>query len=226
MSSSWLLYMLVVLLGGNPLLALALVVASAWGGNAWWRGRAWRPWAPLERWRKRRELRANLAVNPHDLTTRGELGRMLVERGQYAQARDELEQVCGRGKTLALPAWNLGQAYLKLGDLGAGQRWIEHALSLRKDLGYGQPVMDLGDYFFDRQRYADALPCYERGLAVHGGSIEGRYKLGRCRLATGDASGARAIFDEAIQAYDASPAFKRAQDRAWRWRAWWWRPKS
>ena len=217
------LYMVVVLLGGNPLLALALVAASLWGGNAWWRGRVWRPWAAIERWNKLRELRAQLTVNPHDLTTRAELGRLLVERGRYAEARVELEQVCGRGKSLVMPAWHLGQACLKLGDLDAGQRWIEAAVSLRKDVGYGQPWVDLGDYFFERQRVAEALPCYERALAVHGGSIEARYKLGRCRLATGDHDGARAVFDEAIQTYDASPAFKRAQDRAWRWRAWWWR---
>lgn len=224
MSSSWLLYMFVVLMGGNPLLALALVAVSAYGGNAWWRGRAWRPWGVFERWMKIRELRARLVVNPHDLTTRGELGRMLVERGRYAEARVELEQVCERGKTLAVPAWHLGQSQLKVGDFEAGAASIERAVSLRKDVGYGQPVMDLGDFLFERQRYAEALPYYERGLAVHGGSIEGRYKLGRCRLATGDAAGARAMLDEAIQSYDASPAFKRAQDRAWRWRAWWWRP--
>lgn len=225
MSSAWMLYALVALVGGNPWLALALVAMSAWGGTSWWRGALWRPWGPLERWRVARELSAKLKVNPHDANTRAELGRVLVESGQYARARDELEQVCARGKTLAVPAWHLGQACLKLGDLDAGQRWIEHALSVRKDVGYGQPALDVGEFLFSRERFAEARPWFERAIAVHGGTIEGRYKLGRCLLAAGETEAARAMFDDAVHAYDASPAFKRAQDRGWRWRAWWWRRK-
>lgn len=225
MSSPWWVYFLLISLTGNPLLALALVAFFLYSGDAWWRGRLWRPWGRLDAWMRARELRARLQVNPHDLTTRAELGRMLVESGRYAEAREHLEQVCGRSKTLAGPSWHLGQALLKLGDFDAGCAAIERALSLRRDVGYGQPLLDVGDFLFTRGRLAEALPWYERLLAIHGGSIEGRYKLGRCRLATGDKQGAQRMFDEAIASYDASPAFKRAQDRAWRWRAWWWRRK-
>lgn len=225
MSTTWLFYLAMILMGGSPWLGLALLVFAIYGSEAWWRGRLWRPWGRVEAWMRIRELRAKLQINPHDLTLRADLGRLLVERGRHAEAREHLEQVCERGKTLAVPAWHLGQAQLKLGDFEAGRASIERAVSLRKDVGYGQPMMDVGDFLFGRGRLPDALAYYERGLAVHGGSIEGRYKLGRCRLATGDVAGARAAFDDAITSYDASPKFKRSQDRAWRWRAWWWRRK-
>jgi tetratricopeptide (TPR) repeat protein len=223
--NSWLVYMLSYALTGNPIVAGIAVLVFLYGGEAWWRGRLWKPWTIVQQWLRIRELRAHLKLNEHDGTARADLGRLLVERGQFAEARPHLEKVCAKIPNLALPAWNLGRACLGLGDYDAGRAAIDKALAIRPDIGYGQPWFDLGNFKFDREQWADAAGFFQHGLDIHSSSAEAWYKLGRCRLALGDSPGAKQAFDEAIAVHDAAPGFKRSIDRPWRWRAWWWMGK-
>lgn len=219
MGSSWIVYLLVTLITGNPLVGLLVAVAVLWGAEGWFRGRFWSPAAPFRRWQRIRALRDHLAASPHDATAAAQLGGMLVDR-RPAEARSLLQAVHDRYPDMALVAFHLGAARLNLGDTAGGEAAIAHALALKADLGYGEPMVRMGDHFHAHGRSADAVGWYRKAAAVHRSSAEVRYKLGRALRATGDRPGARAAFREALEVTRGSPAFKRRLDRSWRVRAW------
>lgn len=219
MSSSWLTWTVVTALTGNPLVGLAVVLILAWAGEGWFRGRWWNPtrwWQRLERVRR---LRADIAANPHDATAKAQLGGLLVDRAP-AEAKVLLEEVHGRYPDMALVAFHLGAARLKLGDGAGGRAAIEHALGLKKDVGFGEPMIRLGDHELAAGRPAEAVACYERALQVHTSSAEALYKLGRAKAALGDREGARRAWAETLDLGRGAPDFKARLDRPWRFRAW------
>lgn len=219
--NTWLAWMATYALTGNPLVALAVAVVIAYSGESWWRGRLWRPWAFFQRWMRVRELYTTIDANPHDATARAELGRLLVERSRYAEALPQLEKAHERAPTVAGTTWLLGAAKLALGDLEAGRELVEKAISIRKDIGYGEPLCRLGDAYAAKGRWADAIDAYERARRIHTSSAEFAYKCGAARLASGDKTGAKADFDEAIQIWRGSPGFKAPRERSWALRSWW-----
>jgi tetratricopeptide (TPR) repeat protein len=123
---------------------------------------------------------------------------------------------------LALVAFHLGAARLNLGETDGGQAAIEHALSLKREVGYGEPMIRVGDHLLGLGRPADAAAAYERALTVHSSSAEAMFKLGRARRKAGDREGARAAWKETMDLVRGAPAFKARLDRPWRIRAWLW----
>jgi tetratricopeptide (TPR) repeat protein len=219
MSSSWIAWLVVNLLTGNPWLALLVAVAIAWGGEGWFRGRLWTPTRLWQRYTRIRRLRDDIAANPHDMTAKGSLGGLLIDRSP-AEARALLEEVHARYPELALVAFHLGAARLNTGDTAGGQAAIEHALSVKRDVGYGEPMIRLGDHLAGLRRYEDAAAAYRRALTVHSSSAEACYKLGRALRAAGDKAGAQRAFLETLDLSPGAPAFKARVDRPWRIRAW------
>jgi tetratricopeptide (TPR) repeat protein len=226
MSTSWLVYIATYALTGNPILAVVVVLLFVYGGNGWYRGRFWAPWKGVQQWLQIRQLRAHVEVAPHDMQARADLGRLLVERGGFAEAIPHLEAVGAKAPTLAMPAYHLGRAYLGTGDWDRGLAHVERALAQRADLQYGEPLLRLGDFHLDRGAWAQAVPYYDRMFEVHSSSAEAWFKLGRCRFALGDGPGAREAFRQAVLTSDQAPAFKRKVDRPWKWRAKWWLRKQ
>lgn len=219
MSSSWLTWLVVTALTGNPLVGLAVVVVLAWAGEGWFRGRIWTPQRWWQRFERVRRLRSDVAINPHDATAKGQLGGLLVDRSPR-EAEALLAEVHERYPDMALVAFHLGAARLRLGDGEGGRAAIEHALSLKKDVGYGEPMIRMGDFEASRGRFAEAVACYERALRVHTSSAEATYKLGLARAGAGDAPGARAAWRDTLELGRGAPDFKARQDRPWRIRAW------
>ncbi|MCA9489902.1 MAG: tetratricopeptide repeat protein [Myxococcales bacterium] len=219
MSSSWITWIVVTALTGNPLIGLAVVVALAWAGEGWFRGRMWTPNRWYQRWERIRRLRTDIAVNPHDATAKGQLGGLLMDRSP-AEARTLLEEVHGRYPDMAVVAFHLGAARLNVGDGDGGRSAMEHALSLKKDVGYGEPMIRLGRFEAARGRYAEAITCFERALQVHTSSAEAMYELGMARKGAGDREGALRAWQDTIDLGKGAPDFKARQDRPWRIRAW------
>lgn len=217
---TWITYLLVSGLTGNPLLGVLVAAVVAWGAEGWLRGRFWSPAPLFRRWGRIRRLREDLAINPHDSTARAQLGGLLVD-SRPNEARALLQEVHDRFPELALATFHLGAARLNLGDTDGGRQAIELALLVRADLGYGEPMIRLGDHLAGRKRYSDAIPCYEAALRVNQSSCEARVKLGWARRASGDRDGALAAFREALEVSRGAPAFKRRVDRPWTIRAWW-----
>lgn len=204
----------------NPLWALLVVGAVAWLGTGWWRGAVPNPFRLFQDRFRARELRGLLSISPHDIRARAELGALIYRRAP-AEAVEVLKPVIERSPEIPHAAWHYGVALMKTGELAEGRRQVERGLSLRKDLGYGRPMVEVGDVLLGRGDAAGARAAYEAATAVHSSFAEGWYKAGMAALAAGDRAGARAHFEEALASTRHAPAFKRKVDRQWRLRAWW-----
>lgn len=216
---TWLTYIVVSQVSGSPLLGVAVVVALYFGGGTLWLGRLPDVTAPFRTWSRIRTLRAELGMNPHHTDHRTELAGLLVAR-QPAEAKALLEDVVRRHPDIALASYYMGLAQLRLGETEAGRASIERALSLRKDLRYGEPLVRLGDHYMTIGNAGAALAAYERATAIHASSAEAWFKAGRAAAAGGDKRAAKQHWDEALASTAHAPGFKARVDRPWRLRAW------
>lgn len=207
----WLLY--------DPWVLLCVVIFGAWLLNGTFRGRYWSPFAWFSRRRQITQLKNQLASNPHDLTAHLDRGKLLVESKRFKEAVPHLQAVVDRREESPEGWYFLGRARLGTDDLDGGKQAIDTALSLRANLLQGDPWLHLGNWFYAKKRYAEALPCFEELVAHNASSSEGYHKLGVCQREAGDAAAARASFDEAVAAHEHVPAYKRRENRPWKWRA-------
>lgn len=216
---TWLTYLLVSGLTGSPLLGVLVVAALWFGGTSFWIGRLPDPIGPLKRWSRVRHLRAEHGMNPQNVNVRTELGGLLATR-RPDEARALLADVVERCPDLPLPLYHLGVAHLSAGDTDAGRAAIEKALSLKKDLRFGEPMVCLGDHYLKVGKAAEARAAYTRATQVHTSFAEAWYKLGKAAKLAGDAAGAKEAFRTTLSSTEHSPPFKRRIDRSWRIRAW------
>jgi tetratricopeptide (TPR) repeat protein len=216
-----LLFALITWVTGNPLLALVAVLLVTAAGYGYVLGSLFRIPRAVNRWLAIRELERAVQTNPHDATARADLGRLLVEAGQPERAVSHLEVARARAPEVVENTYYLGAARLGVGDGAGGRPLIEEALGRDPRIGYGEPHLRLADYYLDQRQPAEALIHLERFTELHASSVEGRYKLARAYLATGQADRARAALDDAVRAYRGAPGFKRREERLWRLRAGW-----
>lgn len=209
------LFLLIAWLTQNPILALALVLLLSIGSYGYLTGRMLGIGQWFRNQQAMRTLSRTLAVAPHDLTARAELGRLLVRRGRDADALAVLEPAIQRQPDQPGVWADFGLALLRSGRVAEGERHLEQALTLDPKLRYGDPLLRWADAAFRSGDQAKAIRLLERHREVHSSSIEGLYKLGRAYLSTGDRAKARAVLDAALDAYRTSPRFKRRSERGW-----------
>jgi tetratricopeptide (TPR) repeat protein len=218
--AKFLLFGLLTWITGNPLVALLAVLLLSGAGYGYLSGRLFRIPPAANRWVTIRSLERTVQTNPHDAAARADLGRLLIEAGRPARALPHLEAASARAPEVPETRYYLGAARLRMGDTDGG-RLIQEALATDPRLRYGEPHLTLANYHLDRREPAEALPHLQQFTALHASSVEGRYKLARAFLATGQPARARATLDEAIQVYRGAPSFKRREERVWRLRAGW-----
>ncbi len=209
------LFALLTWLLDSPILAGLVLLAIFGGGYLLYSRRLFR-WR--QRWKDRgevRQLRATLAVNPEDAKAHSDLGGLLARRGRFAEALPHLEKAIARCDDIPDTNFNLGWALLKEGNLEKGRRYIAAALAINPRFGYGEPHLRLGDYFFERKEYKEAIPHYEASREVHGSGMEAATKLGECYLAIGEPEKAVAVLREAVAVYRTLPWFRKQEERAW-----------
>jgi tetratricopeptide (TPR) repeat protein len=213
------LFALLTWITGNPLLAVLVLIALSLPG--WWAGSryAWK----LRRWLRARgeagRLRRLLAVNPHDVMARTELGAILTRQGRLQEARVELEQAMPKADDLPEANYSLGLCLLHGGEVAKGRELVERALTLNPRFGYGEPYLRLGDFHAERGEWKPAEERYRQATAVHGSTVEGWFKLGQALDHLGQRDDARAALQEAIASYRTAPWFRRGEGRPWHRRA-------
>ena len=204
---------------GNPLLALLIIIALSVPG--WLAGSryAWR----FHRWMRAQgevgRLRRTLAVNPHDVKARTDLGAILVRRGRFREARAELEQAMPRADDLPDANYALGLCLLHDGEVERGWQLVERALSLNPKFGYGEPYIKLGDFRAERGQWEQAAERYRQATGIHSSSVEGWVKLGQALEHLGKQEEARKALQEAIASYRNAPWYQRSEGRLWYGRA-------
>jgi tetratricopeptide (TPR) repeat protein len=209
------LFALLSWITGNPLLALLVIIVLSLPG--WWAGSryAWRLSRQMRSWGEAGRLRRSLAVNPHDVKARTDLGAILVRLGRFREARAELEQAMPRADDLPEANYALGLSLLHDGEADRGRELVERALALNPKFGYGEPHLRLGDFRADRGEWERAAERYRQATSIHSSSVEGWFKLGQALNHLGKPDEARAALREAISSYRTAPWYQRADGRPW-----------
>jgi tetratricopeptide (TPR) repeat protein len=217
--SRFFLFALLTWITGNPLLAILVIIALSLPG--WWAGsrHAWRLGRRMRAWGEAGRLRRALAVNPHDVKARTELGAILVRQGRFQEARGELTQAMPRADDLPQANYSLGLCLLHDGEVERGRELVEKALALNPKFGYGEPYLRLGDFRSERGEWAQAAERYRQATAIHSSSVEGWFKLGEALNHLGRRDEGRTALQEAIASYRTAPWYRRAEDRPWYRRA-------
>src|SRR5574341_1709811 len=186
---------------GNPLLALLVIIALSVPG--WLAGSryAWRLHRQMRSWGEAGRLRRELAVNPHNVKARADLGAILVRQGRFREARAELEQAMPRADDLPEANYALGLCLLHDGEVEKGRELVERALALNPKFGYGEPYLRLGDFRAARGEWDQAAERYRQATGIHSSSVEGWYKLGQSLDHLGRQDEARATLQEAVSSY-------------------------
>ena len=147
---SWLLH--------NPILALIIVAALSLPGYLYasgWMHRLLRRFRHLQEIQR---LRATVGVNPHNVAAQTDLGRELALAGKPQEALDHLRAAEPRSADSAETLYFLGYSLLLLGDWEQASTYVQRALEIDPKFRYGEPHLRLGDYHFERKRFAEALP--------------------------------------------------------------------
>jgi len=204
---------------GNPLLALLVIIALTVPG--WLAGSRY-AWS-LQRWVRAQgeagRLRRTLAMNPHDVKARTDLGAVLVRHGRFREARAELEQAMPRADDLPEANYALGLCLLHDGKVEKGRELVERALTLNPKFGYGEPHIKLGDFWAERGEWEQAAERYRQATGIHSSNVEGWFKLGQALERLGKRDEARAALQEAIASYRNAPWYQRSEGRPWFFRA-------
>ncbi len=219
--STWILWLIATLVVGNPFVALLIVLAIVYLGQAQFTGRYPSPFAFLQSRRKIAGLRITLETNPEDAAAHNDLGRILALKGKFAEALPHLEKAHRRSPESAETAFFYGYTRLALGEEKEGLALIEEALEKKPRMRYGEPYLLTGDVYAKRGRWDAAIPWYEAFTRLSTESVEGFYKLGRCYAEVGRADEARAALAGAVTAYRQAPRYIRRSARPWYWKARW-----
>lgn len=199
---------------GNPLLVLALLALAYLVIDRRFIGLLPDFTAPFRRRRHVARLVETIRLNPADANSQLELGAIHMEQGRVDRALPLLEKARARMPDSARLHSLLGACYHLLGRGAEAQKALEQAVTLNPKVGYGEPYYHLlAIGLRDKTRDRAALEEFKERILTYG-SPPVFYRAGRVLLAAGDRAGARAMFGEAVENYQAAPkGFRRAYRR-------------
>jgi tetratricopeptide (TPR) repeat protein len=224
--SSWMLWALLSWVTGSPLTALIILLALWWLGDRFTFGVLPDPLRFLGGWNRMRQLRTQLAVNPHDRRARFELAERLLSSGRPAAAAAVLRPNVEAGDEDVHTAFVMGAALGRTGQHVPAERALALARAEEPRFRSGEIDLELGRQRLARGDLPAAREALERLLAERPGSVEGRALLARVLAGLGDAAGARAMREAAWQEYVTLPRFHRRHERRFAWRIKPWRPAA
>lgn len=210
----FLLFVLLWRLLGNPFLALLVIIVVIYVLDRRFVGLFPSVAAPLKRSRRLAKLRRELALSPHQTSSRHEAARIMLEKKRYAEAESELRIVHGVMDDSADVLCELGLCRLKAGDLGEGERLMREGLAINPRVKYGEPYLRLGEAFAATDP-DKAIDYMKRFGEIQSSSCEAYYRLGKLYKQLGRERDAAAAFDEAGHVYRGLPAYKRRSERRW-----------
>lgn len=199
---------------GNPLLALLILLIVLYLLDRRFIGLFPSFVKPFKRSRRLTQLRNELAANPHNTGSKLEAARILMEKKQYHQALEYLEQVRPIMEDSADVRYEIGLCQLKLGQMEEGERLILQSLEMNPRLKYGEPYLRLGEAV-SVTHPERAIGYLEQFRSEHSSSCEAYYKLGKLYGQLGRQHEAAEAFRETVQIYRSLPKYKRRTERRW-----------
>jgi len=207
------LFYLLTLLLRNPLLALLIVGALVYFGDARYRGRYFNPAELYNRRNAIAELRRTVAVNDHDVAAHNDLGRLLVQQGRPAEALPHLEKAIARMDESPETHYFYGLALLATGREQEGVEHIERALERNRQFRYGEPQTALARHFLERGDAECARRWASEAVKVNTSNVEGWTLLAEAASRLGDPAEARRAFEQAREAFSLLPRYLKLPNR-------------
>jgi tetratricopeptide (TPR) repeat protein len=217
--STWMLWMIVSLFTGRPLLSLVLVFGLVWAMDRFTLQVLPRPLRIIGRWRRAGQLERVLMNNTHDRRARFELAELRVGQGRYATAVELLKPNLEAGDDDVDTLFLLGVAYLGAGEVAKGELLLDEAAKVNPDYRQGSIELERGRLRLAQGDAKGAVEALERFVKERHGSIEGRTLLAKALNKAGRDADAALMRDEAWKDYVAAPGFQRRRERMWAWRA-------
>jgi tetratricopeptide (TPR) repeat protein len=217
--SQWVVWMLLSLITGRPLLSLLILIVFWYGVDRVTFRFLPSPVRWFNRWRRLNRLHRNLLMNPHDRRARLEIAELYVERGRYREAVETLKPNLDAGDDDASTLFAMGVACLGAGYPEQGEKILDALAADDPKFRLGAVDLERGRWRLKRGDARGAREALERFVDVRKGSVEGRVLLASA-LALGKDDAAAALMREAAwKEYVGAPRFQRNMERFWAWRA-------
>ncbi len=174
---------------------------------------------------KIRRLRAQIDLNPSNMTACRELARIYVERKRPRKAIALIEKTRERmadsrrhpqgSRDDAELLHLLGLARLRAGDPAGALDPLVAAVAIAPDVGRGDPYMIAAQALAQLGRWAEAEDALDRYVDQNQSTIRAYVLLARARAKQKNADGANDAIREARATWNVLPGFKRRHEWAW-----------
>jgi tetratricopeptide (TPR) repeat protein len=208
------LFLLLTWLTGSPFVAIIVLLIVFYFLDRRFIGLTPNVFKPIQRARKLSRLRQELMLSPHHTSTKLEIARVLMERKQYKEALELLEQVGAVMDDSAEVRAELGICRLKLGQLQEGKRLVLEAFEINPRVKYGEPYLRLAEALADTNP-DEAIGYLQRFKDVNSSSCEAYYRLGQLYERLSRKEEARSAYRATLELYRALPKYKRRFERRW-----------
>lgn len=212
--SKVLIFFLLTWLTGSPIIALIVLLIVFYALERRFIGLTPSIFKPIQRARRLTRLRQELRMNPHQTSAKLDMARLLMERNQYREAAELLEQIRAVMDDSADVRAELGICKLKLGYLEEGEQLLLEAVELNPRVKYGEPYLRLAEAWADREP-GKAIRYLETFGSVNSSSCEAYYRLGQLYTRLGQKEEARRAFRETVELYRGLPKYRRRFERRW-----------
>lgn len=169
---------------------------------------------PLRRFGLIRRLRQQVNMNPNDIPAKHELGRLLIERKRYKEAKEwlmPLQDALGHSAEF----WDdLGTCLAQLGETEAAEAAINNALSINPRVKYGSPYLRLAS-LYAKTNPETAIGHLQSFRMIQSSSCEAYYRLAKLYSQLGRRNDAKQALTECGNIYRSLPRYKKRQERKW-----------
>ena len=179
-----------------------------------------------------RRLRAQVAVNPANVTARRDLAELYLDILRPRAALTLLEAALTRTPNDAELLYLSGLALERAGRHEAALAPLVRAVELDARIRFGAPFLAAGDALSALGRHEEAVDAYERYVDANSSDIVGFVKLARAHVRRGQPTEAEKELREGLATWRSLPAWRkrraffRGYVAAFWTRVWWLREPS
>lgn len=167
------------------------------------------PGALLRAFSRSRSLRAQVAVNPANVTARRDLAQLYLDVLRPRAALSLLEAALARAPNDAELLYLNGLALERSGRHEAALAPLVRAVEVDARIRFGEPFLVAGDALSALGRYEEAVDAYERYIDANSSDVTGYVKLARARVRLGQHAEATKDLSEGLQTFRNLPAWRK-----------------
>ncbi len=214
MIAKYLLFSLLWMLTGNPIVAIILVLVLYYVIDRRYFGMLPSVVKPFRQQMRTSNLKRVLNANPHDMPAQYELAQLYIERRKFADALTLLEALPGSMQDTADVLYDTGLCYMALGRIEMGEQRVLDALRMDGRLRYGEPYLKLATAVA-ASHPKRAMEYLREFQTLNFSSCEGYYRMGELHKKFGNTSAAVQAWEQCIQTYRVLPKFRKRVERHW-----------